>query len=355
MQSSTYAASTITVLEGLEAIRRRPAMYIGDTRDGSGLHQLAWDLVDSALDEHMAGHATRLRVTLRPGSVTVEDDGRGLPTGRSIDGSSQLVSMLTIFGRYCAGRHGYVGPDLRGMRVPVVTALSERLDVTTHAERRIRAAFERGRLVDGPRDLGPTAHTGTTITCRPDPSIFRSVQLSAELVRERLTELAATCPALQIDFDAGAGLEPLTSRRGHVELVRRAAPGTTPQRLRGAAHDVLVDVVLAWRASGRPRVRGFANCARADAGTHVDGLWSVLEDAMLQTHPGVSPEVRRELVGEGLEAVVDVRLHDVSWGSPMRKLLGSAHARDAVVQVLSRCGLVGRLVASRARATGQNG
>ncbi len=193
-KSSDYGAQSITVLEGLEAVRVRPAMYIGDT-DVRGVHHLIWEVVDNAVDEALAGHATKCEVFLgADGSIKVIDDGRGIPTDihaeEGVPAVELVLSKLHAGGKFDADAYKVSG-GLHGVGVSCVNALSKLLQVDVHRDGKIHhMEFERGVRTQELTVIGETDHTGTTITYFPDPKIFTTVEIQYEIVEKRLRETA---------------------------------------------------------------------------------------------------------------------------------------------------------------------
>jgi DNA gyrase/topoisomerase IV subunit B len=189
-----YGAASIQVLEGLEAVRRRPSMYIGST-DGSGLHHLVWEVVDNSIDEAMAGHATRIDVTLQAdGTVRVQDDGRGVPVGRHSTGKDALEVVHTVLhagGKFGGG--GYkVSGGLHGVGVSVVNALSSYLRVETARDGGVwMQEYERGKPITKVEKIGPQGHRrGTTTIFQADAEMFETLDFSFDTVSQRLRESA---------------------------------------------------------------------------------------------------------------------------------------------------------------------
>ena len=333
--SETYNASDIQVLSCLEAVRKRPGMYVGDTA-GDGLYQLLWEAAGNVIDLHLQRDATELHVEISQDSwVTVRDNGPGIPTTVLECVFTQLHAGATYDGHY---PHVHIGPGLRGVGLAVVNALSQRLEVeTTRDGIRWAMSFERGERVSQLRRLGPTAIEGTWIRFQPDPAIFGSIELEVARVGARLQQLAWLNPFLGIWFQerrlpARGGIrrwaESLAADRGSV-----VARYSTCQSSDG----VFVDLAMAWSHSDDLDVRGFVNANETSGGTHVAGLWRGLAKvARVLGAPARPAETARTVLGRGLVAFVHVGLFGPQFASPTRDHLASPIAGTAVANVLAR-------------------
>jgi DNA gyrase subunit B len=346
--SSDYSADQIQVLRGLEPVRKRPGMYIGDTHDGSGLLHLVWEVVGNVIDQHLLGRATELRIELREdGWVSIADDGPGLPVDDvPIDGDS-TSALEAIFTRLHYGAtldnhypHVHVTASLRGVGVAVVNALSERLEVeTTRDGIRWTQSFERGDRASRLRRVGPSRLEGTTIRFRPDATIFGSVGFDRAAIRERVQELAWLLPKLRIYLQ-----EVRVRARGGImgwarELAGERGEVVASYALTQFTGDIRVDLAFAWNRDGAPIVHSFVNLNRTvEDGSHVDGVWRGFQEyARTMKSPARSVRHVREAVGCGLVMVVDVAMLDPRFGAPTRDQLRNPEAANAVRAALRAC------------------
>ncbi|NUO49496.1 MAG: hypothetical protein HOV80_11635 [Polyangiaceae bacterium] len=343
MESATerdgYTCESIQVLEGLEAVRKRPGMYAGDTTDGSGLEHLLWGVVDNAIDQHLARRAANLRVDVRPdGWIEVEDDGPGLPVEPTRPRGRPAMEVL--FSEYlvggCSGErylsHAYIGPRAVGVDTMVVSALSARLEVENRYRGQLwRAAFERGHAVHPASCEGPAARSGLRIRYRPDPTIFTKMSVDLARVERRLRELAWLHPLLAIRFQG----QVLPGRGGLPAWVREEAGDALEGGVLAAAlrtiDDVYVDLAFGWRAAGGPQdIESFVNQERVPSGTHVDGFWSGLRRIAGVLGCDANRRVVRELLSPGLVARIHIGLNSASFGSGTHDRLKTPLAAEAV-------------------------
>lgn len=345
--SSLYDADSIQVLRGLEGVRKRPGMYVGDTIDGSGLHHLLWELVSSVIDQHVAGYATELRVEVSADHwVTVHDDGPGIPVDlvppRLHAEDERAISALelvftTLQSGPTFGSH-YPNLGVRfGVAFAAVSALSSRVDVeTTRDGVRWAQSYERGVAVTALRRLGRTSREGTTIRFRADPDVFSSVAFDHEQIHTRLQELAWLAPHLRIYFQErrllargglGGWARELARTRGDVE----AAFAIT--QING---DVRVDLAMAWNESGAPVTRAFVNTCDTPRGTHVDALWNAFTSYARSINAAASrPSTVREALERGFTGIIHVGLFAPAFAGATRERLVSPEAGRAVARAVT--------------------
>lgn len=330
--SYRYDASEIEVLEGLECIRRRPAMYIGG-RDQRALQHLLWEVVANSLDQHLMRRARTLRVWIEPDWITVEDDGQGIPVDivpRHGKPALEIIFTVLHCGSTYDGHHPHVHTTEFGVGLTCVCALSTRTEVETiRYGRRYRMAFERGFMVEPLESLGPTSRRGTRIRFRPDPAIFESIELESAPIRAGLTTIAFLNPLLDVRFQG----EPIDGSAGPAGLVRaigrdRLACPAVFETTR-TIDDVFVDLAIGWRDFGPPDIRSFVNLEPTRRGSHVDGLWTGLERSSNRTRPSVV-----ESLGRGLVAILHVGLFHPSFGGPTREHLSTPLAGPAVERAI---------------------
>ena len=345
---SDYTAASIQVLEGLEAVRRRPGMYIGST-DVRGLHHLVWEVVDNSIDEAMAGHATRIDVSIAAdGTVTVQDDGRGVPVGRHATGKDALEVVHTVLhagGKFGGG--GYkVSGGLHGVGVSVVNALSEWLRVETARDGFIWAQeYVRGKPTTAVVKVGPQGQRrGTRTIFRADHEMFESTEYSFETITQRLRESAYLNKGLWIRLiDERADRErSFYFEGGLVSFVRHLNRNKEVLHSRPIAVDkregaTSIEVALQYNDSFTENVFAFANNINTvDGGTHVTGFRAALTSSLNDwaRKAGILKDADSNLSGddvrEGLTAVVSVKLVDPQFEGQTKAKLGNAEVKAQV-------------------------
>jgi DNA gyrase subunit B len=355
--NASYQAKDITVLEGLEAVRRRPAMYIGSTGP-KGLHHLIWEVVDNAVDEAMAGFCTRIEVTLQAGgSVRVTDNGRGIPVDRHA--KTRLPALTTVLttlhagGKFEAGAYTVSG-GLHGVGVSVVNALSARLDAEVARDGfRWTQSFERGKPVAKLAKGKKARRSGTTITFWPDPEIFvESRDFNYQTVAVRLREMAFLNKGLEIRLiderrDETAE-ESFRYSGGLIDFVKHLNTKREPLHphvvyLEEVGEEVEVEVALQWTSGYTENVLSFANNINThEGGTHEEGLRKALTRAINEfaRNRSILKEKDPNLVGEdireGLTAIVSVRVRQPQFEGQTKTKLGNTEVRSFVEVALNR-------------------
>jgi DNA gyrase subunit B len=343
-----YTAASIQVLEGLEAVRRRPGMYIGST-DARGLHHLVWEVVDNSIDEAMAGHATRIEVRILPdATVVVTDDGRGVPVGRHATGKDALEVVHTVLhagGKFGGG--GYkVSGGLHGVGVSVVNALSEWLRVETARDGHVWAQeYVRGKPSTPVTKVGPQgARKGTRTAFRADPEVFEAVEFSFETIAQRLRESAYLNKGLWIallderadrerSFYFEGGLVSFVRHLNRHKEVLHARP-IAVERRDGAT---TIEVALQYNDSFTENVFAFANNINTvDGGSHITGFRAALTSSLNDwaRRAGILKDSDANLSGddvrEGLTAVVSVKLVEPQFEGQTKAKLGNAEVKGQV-------------------------
>ena len=359
-----YTAATIQVLEGLQAVRKRPGMYIGST-DSRGLHQLVWEVVDNSIDEAMADVATRMDVTIHDdGQIEVVDDGRGIPTGRHSSGKSALEVVHTVLhagGKFGGG--GYkVSGGLHGVGVSVVNALSAemRVEVLRDGKRWIQeyargdargSVRQQGGLREAHRGLDPDWHrtTGTRTWFTPDPEVFETLDFSWDLIATRLRESAYLNKGLwirlidrRIDREKNFYFEGgVTSFVRHLNR-RRETLSARPIHVEKVVEGTSVEVALQYNDGFAENVLAFANNIHTvDGGTHVTGFRAALTGSLNDwaRRSGTLSEKEANLSGddvrEGLTAVISVKLTDPQFEGQTKAKLGNADVKGIVQAVVT--------------------
>ena len=349
-----YNASEIQVLEGLEAVRKRPGMYIGST-SASGLHHLVYEIVDNAIDEALAGYCTDITVTINEGAtITVTDNGRGIPVDiQAQTGRPALEVVFTVLhagGKFGGG--GYkVSGGLHGVGASVVNALSEWLTVQVHKDGKIyEMKFSRGNITQEMKVIGETDHTGTTVTFKPDPEMFDTLEYDYETLHTRMREQAFLNAGLRITIsDARPGREKseaMCYEGGIREFVTFINRNKTPLHeeviyLSGAKGDSTAEIAIQYNDGYNETLVSFANDIHTpEGGMHETGFKAALTRVLnaYGLKYGMIKEgdkVSGEDVREGITAVISVKLTEAQFEGQTKAKLGNASIRTLVDNVVS--------------------
>ena len=351
MSDATYDAQQIQVLEGLEGVRKRPGMYVGST-GSRGLHHLVFEVVDNSVDEALAGYCKRIDVVIhQDNSVTVIDDGRGIPVdvvpkvGKP--GVEVVMTMLHAGGKFGGGGYKISG-GLHGVGVSVVNALSEWLEVEVHRDgKRYAQRFERGQRASALRTIGKTDRTGTTVIFYPDRKIFVETEYDAKIVAERLDELAYLNAGLTLTLqDERTGdRQEFTHKGGITELVRhqnknKGALGD-PISVHRVRDGVEVDAAVQYNTGYLEHVFTYVNTINTiEGGTHLVGFRSALTRSIndYARRQGLlkngDPSLQGEDVREGLTAVISIKLPEPQFEGQTKTKLGNPEIKGLVESVV---------------------
>ena len=352
---TSYTAESITVLEGLEAVRKRPGMYIGST-GARGLHHLVYEVVDNAVDEALAGYCTRIDITLTAdGGVRVVDDGRGIPVDEHpVEHRSALEVVMTTL--HAGGKFGgdsyAVSGGLHGVGVSVVNALSKRLDVEVVRDGgRFRQSYERGLPTAPLERIGKARGHGSTVSFWPDPDIFEEIDFRFETLSNRMREMAFLNAGLRItltderDEAKSEVYQYAGGIRDFVAHINASKEPVHPQIIyfEGKANSHFVEVAMQWNSSYNDAVSTFANTINThEGGTHEEGFRAALtttvnrfarNSALLKEK---DPNLSGDDVREGLTAIVSVKLREPQFEGQTKTKLGNTDIKGFVQQTTNR-------------------
>ena len=349
-----YGAEQIQVLEGLEAVRKRPGMYIGSTST-SGLHHLVYEILDNSIDEALAGYCKHIHVTINPGnSITVTDDGRGIPVDiQQQTGKPALEVVFTVLhagGKFGGG--GYkVSGGLHGVGASVVNALSEWLTARVYKNGNIyEIKFARGHITQPMTIVGKTEKTGTEVTFQPDPEMFDEVEYNYTTLHERMREEAFLNAGLSITITDDREEEPVSETMCYEGGIREFVTWTNQKKtvihedviyLSGSKGDASAEIAIQYNDSFNETLQSFANDVRTpEGGMHETGfktaLTRVLNNYGLKN--GIiknDDKVSGEDVREGISAIISVKLTDAQFEGQTKAKLGNAYIRTLVDQVVN--------------------
>ncbi|MBG0790607.1 MAG: DNA topoisomerase (ATP-hydrolyzing) subunit B [Desulfovibrionaceae bacterium] len=351
--SDKYNAESITVLEGLEAVRKRPAMYIGST-DIRGLHHLVYEVIDNSIDEAMAGYCDKIKVTLHmDNSCTVTDNGRGIPVDihpkEKVPAVQLAMTTLHAGGKFDSETYKVSG-GLHGVGVSCVNALSEFMETTVRREgKTYRMKFERGHVIHELEEIGPSEHTGTSQRFRPDEDIFEVNQFDYDTLRKRFRELAYLNSGLEIEFkdERNPEAEPESFKfdGGIKRYVKdlNANAQTIGEIVygEGESENMLVEFALQYTSGYKENTYTFANNIRTiEGGTHLAGYKTALTRAINNyiQNADIPKKLVKKLTGddvrEGLTSVISVKLPDPQFEGQTKTKLGNSEAAGLVAGVI---------------------
>ena len=362
--NNTYKADSIKVLKGLEAVRKRPGMYIGDTDDGTGLHHMVYEVVDNSIDEALAGYCKKIEIFLNNnGSITVIDDGRGIPVdihkGENKSAAEVIMTQLHAGGKFDHDSYKVSG-GLHGVGVSVVNALSEKLELEIYRDgKKYYVEFNNGKSKSPLKITGKSKESGTKITFVPSREIFSSVKFSSQIIEKRMRELAFLNKGLKIsvedktqkkdkkiEFKYDGGIvefvEHLDKKREKLNNKNGNDLFKKPIYIQGKKENIELECSLKWNASYSEDVLPFTNnIYQKDGGTHLLGFRSALtrvvnkyanENNLLKKN---KLSISGDDIKEGLTCIMSIKIPDPKFSSQTKDKLVSSEVRNIVESILS--------------------
>ena len=362
-KTPSYGADSIKVLKGLDAVRKRPGMYIGDTDDGSGLHHMVFEVVDNSIDEALAGHCKNITVSMNSDdTITVEDDGRGIPVdmhkGEKMSAAEVIMTQLHAGGKFDHDSYKVSG-GLHGVGVSVVNALSEKLDLNIYREgSEYEIKFKDGNSIKPLKKIGKTKKNGTRITFLPSKQIFSVIKFSASTLEKRIRELAFLNKGVAIKlvdntskkireflhkYDGGIlefvkhinNKKPILVNKNEKEVFKK------PVYVTSSKNNVVVECSFEWNAGYSEEVLPFTNnIPQKDGGTHLLGFRTALTRVINKYTADRNNKKNKitlsgEDIKEGLTAVLSIKMPDPKFSSQTKDKLVSSEIRNIVENIIS--------------------
>ncbi len=359
----SYGADSIKVLKGLDAVRKRPGMYIGDTDDGSGLHHMVFEVVDNSIDEALAGYCKNIKVSINADkTVTVEDDGRGIPVdmhkGEKMSAAEVIMTQLHAGGKFDHDSYKVSG-GLHGVGVSVVNALSERLDLNIFRDgNEYEISFKDGNAIKSLKKKGTTKKKGTRITFLPSKEIFSTIEFSSKILEKRIRELAFLNKGIAISlidntlkksrefvhkYDGGIlefvkhinNKKPILINKNEKEVFKK------PVYVTATKNNIVVECSFEWNAGYSEEVLPFTNnIPQKDGGTHLLGFRSALTRVINKYTADKNNKKNKitlsgEDIKEGLTAVLSIKMPDPKFSSQTKDKLVSSEIRNIVEHIIS--------------------
>ena len=361
--NGSYGADSIKVLKGLDAVRKRPGMYIGDTDDGSGLHHMVFEVIDNSIDEALAGYCTKIHVTINSdNTITVEDDGRGIPVdihkGEKISAAEVIMTQLHAGGKFDHDSYKVSG-GLHGVGVSVVNALSEKLELRIFRDgKEYEIKFKDGNSLKPLKIVGNTKKKGTKITFLPSKEIFSSLKFSSSILDKRIRELAFLNKGISISlkddttkktkefvhkYDGGIiefvkhinKKKPIFVNKNEKEVFKK------PIFVTATKNNVIVECSFEWNAGYSEEVLPFTNnIPQKDGGTHLLGFRSALTRVINKYYGDKNNNKKNKLtlsgedIKEGLTAVLSIKMPDPKFSSQTKDKLVSSEIRNIVEHII---------------------